>query len=367
MMSDLAILHDQLTSRDGAERVAYELARTFDAPILAAYVDDEVVPEDVDARQLFNGPLANAILDSHWLLEDPYQMLQWEAPSEVYDYETIILRSSRTRPTGGAPVRVRRGRLMLESLGLGGERDDGPAPDDVSTDDRKIDDSSFGVNVPTLTGTHLLRRAIGLIYNRTVRPMTPHDLSISAGDITTNRRRFFDLQSEFPLDELREVEVIQDLVRDGDDVVVIGGGWGVTTVAAARAAGDRGSVNVYEAVGDFVSSTRWTVRHNHTPAKVDVHHAAVGEVTASSAEMFGLSDGRAVAPSEIPDADVWVLDCEGAEEQILCQRSPPDRALVEVHPQMCDASAVRSALDADNTREKYQDAKEYLAIKWGDA
>jgi len=83
--------------------------------------------------------------------------------------------------------------------------------------------------------------------------------------------------------------------------------------------------------------------------------------------MFGLSDGRSVAPSEIPDADVWVLDCEGAEEQILGQQAAPDRALVEVHPQMCDASAVRSALDADRTREKYQDAKEYLAIKWGDA
>jgi glycosyltransferase involved in cell wall biosynthesis len=80
-----------MTTSGGAERVAHEAARALDAPILASYVDQSVVPDDVEAVQLFDGPLARLMLDSHWFVEDVYEMLAWEAPPEVYEYDALLI------------------------------------------------------------------------------------------------------------------------------------------------------------------------------------------------------------------------------------------------------------------------------------
>jgi tRNA A58 N-methylase Trm61 len=42
------------------------------------------------------------------------------------------------------------------------------------------------------------------------------------------------------------VEHLKGKLSEGDDVVIVGGGWGVTAVTAAREVGPEGSVTVYE-------------------------------------------------------------------------------------------------------------------------
>lgn len=89
-MTAIAIAHDQLTTRGGAETVAFELARTFDAPIYASTIDPDVIPADVEAVGLFDDGLSGRCLESHYLLADLYQMLAWQHVEDLYEYDVII-------------------------------------------------------------------------------------------------------------------------------------------------------------------------------------------------------------------------------------------------------------------------------------
>lgn len=91
-MNDVAIVHDQwLPPRGGAERVAIEMAREFDAPIYVSCADEEVIPDDVEVVEAFDGRLVSRMLRSHHLIADAAQMLAWQYVDGLYDYETIVL------------------------------------------------------------------------------------------------------------------------------------------------------------------------------------------------------------------------------------------------------------------------------------
>lgn len=88
-MSDVAIAHDQFHTLGGAERVACEIARTFDAPIFAMRVDDGVPPADVEVIELADG-VGSWLMHQHYLAQDAYQMLAWQHVDELYQYDTVI-------------------------------------------------------------------------------------------------------------------------------------------------------------------------------------------------------------------------------------------------------------------------------------
>ena len=132
--------------------------------------------------------------------------------------------------------------------------------------------------------------------------------------------------------------VHREHIRPGDEVTVVGGGFGITTVAAAEA-GAR--VTVYEASADRLAALRETLRLNGVgPERVTLRQAVVGELTAAEADEKGLDpDLPTVAPADILPCDVLELDCEGAERSILrsLRAAAPDASLprlvaVEVHP-----------------------------------
>ena len=89
-MGDTAILHKQLTGVGGAQHVAYELARGLDAPIYAAWVDQEVVPDDVEAIQLF-GDAWRRVADLHYTVRDSFMMLAFQHLPELYEYDEVVL------------------------------------------------------------------------------------------------------------------------------------------------------------------------------------------------------------------------------------------------------------------------------------
>lgn len=122
---------------------------------------------------------------------------------------------------------------------------------------------------------------------------------------------------------------IRNYVSQGDDVVVVGGGWGVSTVVAASRAGINGTVTVYEGAAEWVDRIRETLSMNNVPANVDVVHAVVGE----SVQLRGTAAGsKQVVASELPECDILILDCEGAELTILDQLTrQPDHIVVESH------------------------------------
>lgn len=137
-------------------------------------------------------------------------------------------------------------------------------------------------------------------------------------------------------------------VRRGDDVVVVGGGRGITTVVSARKAGSEGSVTTYEANSEMLETLRRTVRVNCVADTVTVEHAAVGPVSEQAESMFGPGDGERLEPSAIPACDVLELDCEGSEIEVLegmdCR---PRVVVVETHAPLgvppADVAAVLEA------------------------
>jgi len=88
-MSDIAIAHDQFRTLGGAERVAIEIARTFDAPIYAMRVDPDVPPDDVTVKQIASDR-GEWLMRRHYLVQDAYQMFAWQHVSDLYEYDTII-------------------------------------------------------------------------------------------------------------------------------------------------------------------------------------------------------------------------------------------------------------------------------------
>lgn len=91
MCKSVAILHDQLTTAGGAEQVTWELARALDADVIAARVDDEIVPDDITTIELWPDGLPARLLESHYLVQDLWQMIGWQHVEPAYDYDVIVL------------------------------------------------------------------------------------------------------------------------------------------------------------------------------------------------------------------------------------------------------------------------------------
>lgn len=95
-MSDIAIAHDQLYVKGGAEHVAFEMARALDAPIYCAKLNEDIVPDDVEAHCIVDSRVGKWAMDSHYLAQDLYQMQRWQNVQELYEYDTVVI--NKTNP-----------------------------------------------------------------------------------------------------------------------------------------------------------------------------------------------------------------------------------------------------------------------------
>lgn len=130
------------------------------------------------------------------------------------------------------------------------------------------------------------------------------------------------------------VEGLEAVVERGDDVVIVGGGYGVSTAIAGWATGPKGSVTVLEAGERELRLNRELVEEGDLSDRVTVDHAIVGEPI----DVWSSTDGAdQVAPERLDPGDVLVMDCEGSELSILrgLDRRPPQEwpraVVVETH------------------------------------
>jgi hypothetical protein len=124
-------------------------------------------------------------------------------------------------------------------------------------------------------------------------------------------------------------KALSQIVRDGDHVVVVGGGLGVTSLHAARRAGVAGQVTSFEASEDRIEDLKWAIESNRQGEVVTPVHALIGE----EVKVYGdVAESERVPPTELPRCDVLELDCEGAELMILKQLEiSPRSIIVETH------------------------------------
>ena len=173
----------------------------------------------------------------------------------------------------------------------------------------------------------MIRDLLQNLYDATIRPLLPRKVVVHNG-VAVRSGRLLDATDEKPDYEGSLVAAIRERVDPGDDVVVAGGGHGVSAVVAARRVGSSGSVVVFEGATAQVRMLKETVVLNRVAEEVEVRHAVV----ASGNNLWDdRGDAASVAPSELPDCDVLVLDCEGAELQILSAADLPPTVIVETH------------------------------------
>lgn len=187
----------------------------------------------------------------------------------------------------------------------------------------------------------LLVRGVQHAYNNFVRPLLPargrprfNGVQVAAENHEWRRPHLFDdlVPWETPVDDYKEtnLQAVKSYVEIGDDVVVVGGGFGVTSVVSATIVGESGSVVVFEGSEDRADALKTTFKVNGVSDVCEVRHAIVGEAIDVKGDVGGAS---VVAPDELGEADILELDCEGAEKGILQGLADlPDRIIVETHP-----------------------------------
>jgi len=180
----------------------------------------------------------------------------------------------------------------------------------------------------------LANRVLGKIYRTRLRRLMPQVGHFNFNGVAVPDRRLFDGltpnkwwgSGNKPNYEHTEVEGVKQYVGENDDVVVIGGGFGVTAVHAAN--NTSGTVTVVEAdQGRYQNLTR-TFEANGVSERIQSLFGYLGDLH------IDLDDSNIpmIAYQDIPKADVWDMDCEGAEIEIL-QNLPymPSTILVETH------------------------------------
>ncbi|WP_157572910.1 hypothetical protein [Halogranum rubrum] len=182
-------------------------------------------------------------------------------------------------------------------------------------------------------GVSLLKKGFRFGYDNYVRPSLPRR-TVSYNGVPVRAAHLGDSlipwhEMDIPGYEDALVRGIRQHAEKGDSVVIVGGGWGVSTVVAANQVGEAGTIITFEGSREAAKRVNETVFLNQVSDQVEVQHTVVS----NAFSLRGEADGAQVLPpSELPDCDMLVLDCEGAESSILKEMTAyPNKILVETH------------------------------------
>lgn len=164
-------------------------------------------------------------------------------------------------------------------------------------------------------------------YNEVLRDKVPRVFGVYAG-VPVRNAPILDRTKNHPNYKYGFLRSIEEGVDDGDTVCLVGFGRGVSSVYAVRAGA--AEVIAYEGAREMIEVGLETLEMQGLESRVSIRHAIVGDAI----DLYGTPEGAGtVSPADLPNCDVLVLDCEGAEIGILDDlESPPDRIIVETHP-----------------------------------
>jgi hypothetical protein len=185
--------------------------------------------------------------------------------------------------------------------------------------------------------TGCVHRIAGAFYRRVGWHLLPSTGYVRFNGVPVRRRKAFESAISWEVQPDRDrpdyegvlLQAIRENLDEGMDVVVVGGGWGVSSVVAANAVGPSGSVTTYEASPVMAERIERTVTLSGFGARASVRRFAVGE---ASRVWYPDHQVETVPASELPECDALVLDCEGAEIEILGTMTvAPEAIAVETH------------------------------------
>ena len=124
------------------------------------------------------------------------------------------------------------------------------------------------------------------------------------------------------------VKQIHNNYNKGDNIVIIGGGNGVSAVHSAKAVGADGRVQIFEGDYERIRDLKRTLKKNNVYDMCEINHCIVGNAH------FVESPGNAdlIKPSKLPECDALEMDCEGAELNVLRDITKlPKKMIIELH------------------------------------
>lgn len=196
---------------------------------------------------------------------------------------------------------------------------------------------------------HLTPSVIVSIYQQKIWPRLPpvadhgtyngisvrgdHPMLIDDAGVEIRHRPFdrfvpWNTPSHVPDFKAPNLDAVEEYFTSGDEVIVIGGGNGVTAVTTARQVEEDGRVRIYEADADRIEDLLTTLEYNGVADRCEVEHAIVGRAHS----VANTGDAAVVDPSSLPAWDGLEMDCEGAELDVLqAMEGRPETIVVEIH------------------------------------
>jgi hypothetical protein len=184
----------------------------------------------------------------------------------------------------------------------------------------------------------ILKKNIKKIYNMTLRPHLPRKIGILNG-VPARYPRLFDESDIINNYEAALIGALRETVKSTDHVVIVGGGFGVSSVVASRYGSH---VTVFEA-GDRYEILCETLEINDVSDSITPKKSLVGP----QVSVKGSVTETTVSPADLPACDVLELDCEGSEVEILRNLEIRPRVIIVECHAVFDApeSTVRRELD----------------------
>jgi len=143
---------------------------------------------------------------------------------------------------------------------------------------------SRGVRVLKKQGLFaFLKESTGFIYRNTFRQFIPKSgIYQTYNGVKVEEKRMgenlLNVLPDNPSYEGQFVEYIREYVEEGDSIVIIGGYYGVSTIAAATQSGNDGSVTTFEATPEGADRVRKTTQLNDVKQSVVVKATSVGPI-----------------------------------------------------------------------------------------
>lgn len=173
-----------------------------------------------------------------------------------------------------------------------------------------------------------LRGLIKTIYYLSIRSYLPRKIGVYRG-VPARRPRLFDASDVDPTYEEELLDDVESHVEPGDECVLIGAGFGISSVVASTVVGNSGRVIAYEASAERYRCAEETIEMNGCSDTVELRRAIVGSNVAVKGDASGV---ETISETNLPQCDVMILDCEGAEKDIICGlEEVPERIIVETH------------------------------------
>lgn len=124
------------------------------------------------------------------------------------------------------------------------------------------------------------------------------------------------------------IESLEENMREGDEVVICGGGLGVTAVKSAKLNKNAENVEVFEGSESQIEKIEKTFQENNVE-RIRIHHSIVGE----EKNIWGEKGAPSTTPpSELPSCDILEMDIEGSEIKVLKELDiEPRIIIVESH------------------------------------